>query len=626
MSGVSFFHHFSELRLDIVGIVAILGEGSTSRNAPASALRWHHILPRIYPAPQALLKHHQQKGLATEPGIVIGALSGRIRHELNFFTQLLHEDNLPSYGVQLLKIYKIKPKEKTATDTEAQAPNKNTTPAFEAKKFGYLAFLSVLGCCMSILLLVLAVLHNDGPALLANICLSMTSSLVGIASWCTLDKNEEVPDQDRKDNVPLGDVVIFYPRQGAFRVVRCSDQDARLYFRHERFIHVCGDNVYRTLALFSTVLLMCGLIMLGNSGPIMQAAFAASYILLNALYWWSSAWSPRTHVWEHHYKIEKLGFTRRYITTDDETIEPQETELYPAPEEHEEHHKAVIDKNSIQFHTPGTWKGRKFSRVYTSDATFARGHHLHLQDQDAGPPLFDFQRLRSISSRSERSIGEDPKTSSPDAEKNQYKRSLTSALWTVIALTGTSRWARTSQIAPDTHVWNLWLQEAENKARARWSETAGTYVPACIAYKEKSGTLWIKLPEWEYGKRLTELLKEHGGAETQRWEVPIDVDDFQKRFAEMKRREGAVKAIKKMTKNWREEKSRKKDVASKKLSKIPENAITTASAEQSTLRLRRESLRSGILWSRSSDFAPRNEVRHVNPATPTGEASFEQEK
>ena len=76
------FGKFADLELDIVGIVAILGEGSTSPNAQASALSWYHVLLRLYPAPQALLKNHQEKSLPVDLGVVVGAEPGRVKNEL----------------------------------------------------------------------------------------------------------------------------------------------------------------------------------------------------------------------------------------------------------------------------------------------------------------------------------------------------------------------------------------------------------------------------------------------------------------------------------------------------------------------------------------------------------------
>ena len=159
-----------------------------------------------------------------------------------------------------------------------------------------MAALSILGCCMSVTLFALSIWQQDGPALLAITMLSAISTSVGLASWCTLDSMKEIPDPDRQDMTPDGDVVIFCPRSGAFRIVRCTDEVSRPYFRVENCEHYFSDNMYRSIALFSTVLLMDGLIMLSNAHLIMRMSFAASYVLLNALYWVSSALNPAKHI------------------------------------------------------------------------------------------------------------------------------------------------------------------------------------------------------------------------------------------------------------------------------------------------------------------------------------------
>ena len=290
-----FVNSFSQLQLDIVGIVAVLGEGSTARNAQASALSWHHILPRLLPAPQALLKHEPEKRLPTQKGTVVGAYAGNTRFELNFFSQLLHPDKLQEYEVELVKVEK---KKKTKDTTKEKL-------AYNVKQYGYLAALSVLGCFMAIALFALSIVHNDGFAFCATVLLSFTSTTVGFASWWRLDFKEEIPKPGRE--IPLGDVVIYYPRQGAFRVVRCDELVSRLYFEAETCENLFDDDQYRITALFSAVFLLAGLLCLGNSRPIMQLAFAASYILLNVLHWGSSALNPLVYHWEHNYDVEVLS-------------------------------------------------------------------------------------------------------------------------------------------------------------------------------------------------------------------------------------------------------------------------------------------------------------------------------
>lgn len=205
---MQFFSSFSSLQFDIVGIVAILGEGSISRNAQASALSWYHTLPRIYPAPQSLLKHHQDKTLPTEPGVVIGAHSGRIRNEINFFAQLLHHEDLPPYSVQLLEVKRKKSAQPVGANSADGASAVMDVPAFEVRKMCHLTYLSVLGLCMSATLLGLSIWQRDGRALLATVFLSATSSLVGFASWGKLNREEEVPAKARQGVVPLGYVLL----------------------------------------------------------------------------------------------------------------------------------------------------------------------------------------------------------------------------------------------------------------------------------------------------------------------------------------------------------------------------------------------------------------------------------
>jgi len=79
-------------------------------------------------------------------------------------------------------------------------------PAYNVKRYGYLAALSVLGCLMSIVLFGLSI--HYGFALLATVLLSCTSTTVGFASWWKLDFEEEKPKPGR--DIPHGDLVIYY--------------------------------------------------------------------------------------------------------------------------------------------------------------------------------------------------------------------------------------------------------------------------------------------------------------------------------------------------------------------------------------------------------------------------------
>jgi hypothetical protein len=72
-----------ELQLDIVGFLAILGEGSVLANAQVSTLSRWIFLPRLIPAPQALMRPTRPIRLEPVPGHVTGIVSGNNRDNIN---------------------------------------------------------------------------------------------------------------------------------------------------------------------------------------------------------------------------------------------------------------------------------------------------------------------------------------------------------------------------------------------------------------------------------------------------------------------------------------------------------------------------------------------------------------
>lgn len=287
-----FLSQFSDLRLDIVGIVAILGEASVSRIAQVSALSWFHVLPRLMPAPQALLKHRLDTRLPTELGTIVGIYSGNLSNEHNFFCQLLHPKEPQKYEVQLLTVTKD--------------PKANVNHHYDVSTFNGLLLLSLLGLALTITLITLAAVLNDGWALIGTLLLSITSTFVGAASKWRL--NLKVPERKPLNNIPDSDLVLFYPGQSAFRIVRCDEYTARLYFTAETVEPLLPNKTYRLIALISSVTLIFGLICIGNAQQILQISFAGAYVILNIAYWLASALEP-SHHWKHSYKVKEDSFT-----------------------------------------------------------------------------------------------------------------------------------------------------------------------------------------------------------------------------------------------------------------------------------------------------------------------------
>ncbi|KAI9729463.1 MAG: hypothetical protein M1834_006844 [Cirrosporium novae-zelandiae] len=270
-----FLNDFKNLQLDIVGFLAILGEGSVESNAQIATLSKWIYLPRLIPAPQAFIRTKRPDRLETTKGKIVGAYSGNVRDFVNHIAHLLHDgDRFPAYSVRCMSIKKH----------EGRLPVK-------AHNFGPLAWLAVLGCLMSCTLIALSAYYDDGMALLATIFLSVLSSLVGVGShWYV-----KLPRRTAKRAVPPGDVVIQYP-QGNFLIVKCSENVAReLYWAPEECIYDVGVLTYRMIALLSTLLLMCGVIFLANARLKLQLCFAAAYMILNAGYWIVAALPAQWH-------------------------------------------------------------------------------------------------------------------------------------------------------------------------------------------------------------------------------------------------------------------------------------------------------------------------------------------
>ncbi|KAL9126118.1 MAG: hypothetical protein Q9217_004779 [Psora testacea] len=266
---------FPTLKLDIVGFLAILGEASVTANAQVSLLSLFSLLPRLLPAPQALIRTERPLTLPSSPGKVIGAHSGGIRPFVHHIAGLVHSrEPLPAYHVRCERITKPDPKAHVS-----------------ASLWGPIIWAELLGTAMSLALLILSIIRSDGFALLATILLSLLTSMIGFGSRWSLHLMKRKADRP----VPKDNIVLCYPN-GAFRIIKCNEDIAReLYWHPEACNYVFNDTMYRLISLLGTITLMFGVICLGNSTVPLQIAFAAAYMILNAVYWVVAALPSRWH-------------------------------------------------------------------------------------------------------------------------------------------------------------------------------------------------------------------------------------------------------------------------------------------------------------------------------------------
>jgi hypothetical protein len=163
----------------------------------------------------------------------------------------------------------------------------------KAKTLGPLWMLAIFGFLESVFLFTLSVWHRDDAALLATVSLSALSSLIGVGNKWTLN----LPKRSQAGlSAPPGNVVVRYTN-GNFLLVSCQEEVAReLYFAPENMKYLVAHAwEYRMLSLGGTVLLMVGIVALGNASRPLQLGFAAAYMVLNAAYWVVAALPSEMH-------------------------------------------------------------------------------------------------------------------------------------------------------------------------------------------------------------------------------------------------------------------------------------------------------------------------------------------
>ena len=80
---------FRTFQLDIVGFLAVLGESSVTANYQVSALSKLFYLPRLIPAPQALLPARRPTELLSKTAWVTGVYSGNRKEHLHHVAGIL---------------------------------------------------------------------------------------------------------------------------------------------------------------------------------------------------------------------------------------------------------------------------------------------------------------------------------------------------------------------------------------------------------------------------------------------------------------------------------------------------------------------------------------------------------
>lgn len=295
----------NDWRLDVVSLLAVIGESSMSKHAQPLTANWLCLLPRLMPAPQALIRPARPQGLPSQPAHVVGVHSGNYLQELNYFANLIH----PISELKRHSISEVFIKHKPIRDKN-DVDQKDKIKEIVPKTFSFVNILTVASTLCTLALLIWSVIREDGPACVAISVISTTSSCVGLASyWHPL-----LTERLYKSEVPPGDIVIR-TRNGAFVIVHCTEEVAReLYVGAEDCAYVLDTRTSQVLTGTGTILLMVGVVLVGNCSFELQLALGAFYIALNALYWVAALLNPRLN-WDLKTRYQwELGNTQHCLS------------------------------------------------------------------------------------------------------------------------------------------------------------------------------------------------------------------------------------------------------------------------------------------------------------------------
>ncbi|TVY28368.1 hypothetical protein LHYA1_G004475 [Lachnellula hyalina] len=300
-------------KLDAVGLLAVIGETTTEKCAEPMTASYLCLLPRLIPAPQALIRPNRRESLARVPASIVGVHTGMVQTQLPYIANQIHPiADIPPYAVIVLEIthHPSMHPPRTIPDDESGTigtPVRRTTnleriksfipprpqPLMKTKAMAPHNVLSVLSTFLTIALLIWAIVIGDGAATIAIVLLSCATTLFCAAAlWSPPNR---LPTRHMAP-VPPGDVVIR-TGYGAFLIIKCDENVAReLYFGTEEVVQVITRG-FGSCVGAGTVVFMVAVIMMGNCSWTMQAALAVTYLVLNAVYWFAALLPSKTH-WE----------------------------------------------------------------------------------------------------------------------------------------------------------------------------------------------------------------------------------------------------------------------------------------------------------------------------------------
>jgi len=204
--------------LDVVSLLAVIGESIIADQAQVITSTWACLLPRLVPAPQAFLRAERPRRLPPVPGVVVKNITGGSQvEELNYFANVIHEvDKLKQFE---LKVYTI--------DMQPEYSDKSSL-VVSAVLFSSVHLLSFFSFMVTLALFIAACILHDGTAALGIAVLALQSSLA-CAAW--LWTPQLAQRSDNAEIIPAN--IAIRTRGGAFIIIRCAEDVARSLYMGE---------------------------------------------------------------------------------------------------------------------------------------------------------------------------------------------------------------------------------------------------------------------------------------------------------------------------------------------------------------------------------------------------------
>jgi len=250
--------------LDVVSLLAVIGESIIADQAQVITSSWACLLPRLIPAPQAFLRAERPRRLPAVPGVTVRNIVGGSQvEELNYFANIIHEvDKLKQHEMH---VYTIGLKDGFKDSTKKQ----HVLPANKLSPPHILSFLSFL---ITGGLFTAACTLHDGTAALGIAVLALQSSL-GCAAWLW----KPVLAVRRKDSKDARGDIVIRTRGGAFVIIRCNEDVARqLYVGEEIAKYYLPPDLAKIMTGLATVLLMVSAHFLFCAGICTEALYSSA--------------------------------------------------------------------------------------------------------------------------------------------------------------------------------------------------------------------------------------------------------------------------------------------------------------------------------------------------------------